>query len=146
MTRKIRKMNKNALADGNFVFRHKRSPWKQVIHKGFVLEFALEISGVAYAIPRLYADEGCLLVVRTPEGDDRRVKIYRHLRFARFVEQLRLVQLTLVYLNRIVAPRIVRKFHHAILSLDERHFVHLVRAVQVTMQGVQRLTVIQRES
>ena len=56
------------------------------------------------------------------------------------------MQLTLMNLNRIVAPCIVRKFHHTILSLDERHFVHLVRAVQMTMQGVHRLTIIQTDA
>lgn len=34
-----------------------------MIHQGFVLKFALEISWVANAIPWLYADEGSLFAV-----------------------------------------------------------------------------------
>lgn len=41
-----------------------------MVHHGLVLEFPLETSGIANAVPRLDTDEGRLLAERTPESDD----------------------------------------------------------------------------
>ena len=59
----------------DFVARHERGSRLQVVHKGLVLELTFEAPRIADpriadTVPRLDADEGCLLAERTPEGDD----------------------------------------------------------------------------
>ena len=54
----------------DFVARHERGSRLQVVHKGLVLELTFEAPRIADAVPRLDANEGCLLAERTPESDD----------------------------------------------------------------------------
>ena len=56
------------------------------------------------------------------------------------------MQLTLVDLDRVVAPGVVRELHHTVFSLYEGHFVHLVRAIEITVQGVHWLLVVKTDT
>ena len=42
-----------------------------MVHVGFVLKLAVVAAMVSQTVPWLYTDKGCLLLIRTPESDDR---------------------------------------------------------------------------
>ena len=97
-----------------------------MVHKGLVLKFSLEISGIANAIPRFYADEGSLFTVWTPEGAYRRLVIHRHSGLTISIHQHSSVSLALVNLHRVVAEEAVADFKNAQssfkrLSTEELH-------------------------
>ena len=117
-----------------------------MIHQRLVLELALETARVADAVPRLDADKGGLLAIRTPEGDDWRAEGDRHLRLAIGPQQFGTVQLALMDLDGVVAPGVVGEFHDAVFGLDEGHLVHLVRAVAVAVECVHRLLVVEADA
>ena len=122
------------LFDGDGVFAHKRCPRLQVVHVGLVLELTFPSSRVAQAIPRLYADEGSLLLIGTPEGDDGALVVYCHSGRAVSVEQACLMRLTVVYLHAVVGKELVVEWDKAILDLVELNLRHLVRAVDIALE------------
>lgn len=75
------------LSDGNRVFTHERGTGLQVVHVGLILELAVVAAMVAQTVPWLDTDKGRLLLVRTPEGDDRTAVVECYGRCAVGVEQ-----------------------------------------------------------
>ena len=80
----------------------------EVIHQGLVLEFAFETAWVANAVPGFDADEGGVLLVGAPKGDDGGAELYGHFSLACLVEQFGTAYLALVDLHAVVAARSVR--------------------------------------
>ena len=66
------------LSDGNGVFTHERGTGLQVVHVGLILELAVVAAMVAQTVPWFDTDKGRLLLVRTPEGDDRTAVVECH--------------------------------------------------------------------
>lgn len=133
-------------ADLDVVARHERGTRLQMVHQRLVAELSLEAARIADAVPRLDTDEGGLLAVRTPKGDDRRAEGERHLRLAIGPQQFGTMQLALVDLDGVVAPGVVGEFHDAVFGLNEGHLVHLMRAVAVAVEGVHRLLVVETDT
>ena len=113
-----------------------------MVHQGLVLELALEVSRVADAVPRFYADERSQFAVWTPEGADRCLVFHRHCRFARGIYQHGTVRLALVNLHRVVAEEVVADFQHTPVSL-QGHLHHVVATVGIALQHIHRLLVVQ---
>ena len=116
-----------------------------MIHQRLVLELTLETTRIANAVPRFDADERCLFAKGTPEGDDRGTEADGDLWLAIGTQQLCTMQLTLVDLDGVVAPGVVRELHDTVFCLYEGHFVHLVRAIEITVQGVHWLLVVKTD-
>ena len=55
------------------------------------------------------------------------------------------MQLTLVHLDGVVAPGVLRELNDAVFSLAKGHFVHRVRAVGIAVQGIHRLLVVKAD-
>ena len=98
------------LADSYGITTHKRGTRQQVVHQGFILELALEASGVAQSIPRLYAYERSLFAVWTPESDNGCLIVHRHCGLTIGIHQHRTMRLTLMNLHRVIAEEVVTKF------------------------------------
>ena len=78
-----------------------------MIHQGLIFELTIEASWVANAIPRLDAHKRRLLAEGAPESDDRRVEGDRHLWLSRLIQQFSAMQLTLMNLDRVIAPSVL---------------------------------------
>ena len=130
------------LADSYGVTTHKRGTRQQVVHQGFILEFALKVSGVTQTIPRLNTYEGSLLAIRTPEGNDRGRLVHRYCRLTSGIHQHSTMGLALMNLHRVVTEEVVAKLQNTHISLQgDLH--HIVAAVSITLQRVHRLLIVQ---
>ena len=117
-----------------------------MVHQGFVLEFAVEATRIANAIPRLDADEGCLLVVGTPEGNDGGAEGDCDLGLSCLVQQFCAMQLALVNLDGVVAPGVVGELHQSVFGFYERYLVHIVRTIEIAVEGIHRLFVVETDA
>ena len=117
----------------------------EMVHEGLVFELALETTGIAQTVPRFDAYEGSLLLVGTPESDDRGAEVDCYYGIACFVEQLGTVYLALVDLHTVVAPRVVAELDDAVFGLYG-DLDHLVRAVDIALQSVERLLVVEADT
>ena len=113
-----------------------------MIHQGLVLELAFEVSWVANAIPRFYADERSLFAVRTPEGADWCLVVYRHSGLASGIHQYGTVRLALVNLHRVVAEEVVADFQNPPVSL-QWYLHHVMATVGIALQCIHRLLAVQ---
>ena len=117
-----------------------------MVHQRLVLELSLEATRITDTIPRLDADEGRLVAVWAPEGNHRGTEGDGHLGLSGLIQQLCTMQLTLMDLDRVVAPGVVGELHQSVLRLHERHLVHLMRTIQVTVKRIHRRFVVQTDT
>jgi hypothetical protein len=75
-----------SLSYDNLVFAHKTGARLKVIHQRLVLELTIEPSRITDAVPWFNADEGSLLAIGTPEGDDRCTEGNSYLRITGFIK------------------------------------------------------------
>jgi hypothetical protein len=117
-----------------------------VVHEGFILELTTEAARITNAVPWLDTDEGCLFAVRTPEGNDGGTEGYSHLWLSCLIENFCTVELTLVDLDGVVAPSVVGELHDTVFGLDERHLIHIVGTIAITVEGIHRLLVVKTDA
>ena len=139
---KNREQNKRNLTNGDGIATHERSTRLQVVHQGLVLELTLEISGVTNAVPGLYADKGSLLAIRTPEGTDGCLVVYRYCWFTIGIQQHGTVCLTIVDFYAVISEKVIRNLHDAHIGI-QRHLHHVMTAVGIALQHVHGLLIIQ---
>ena len=113
-----------------------------MVHQGLVLELTLEISGVTNAVPGLYADKGSLLAIRTPEGTDGCLVVYRYCWFTIGIQQHGTVCLTIVDFYAVISEKVIRNLHDAHIGI-QRHLHHVMTAVGIALQHVHGLLIIQ---
>jgi len=114
-----------------------------VVHVGLVAEFSLIAAGVAEAVPWLDADEGGLLLIGAPEGDDGAAVVEGHGGRAVGVEQACLMGLAVVDLDAVVGEERVVEGDDAVADHVEGYLRHLVGAVDVALQTFQGLLVVE---
>ena len=116
-----------------------------MVHEGFVFELSLETSWVAKTIPWLDADKGCILLERTPEGDDGGAEVDGNLSLASLVEQLGTMHLTLVDLYAVVTPSVVAELDDATLGLYG-NLNHLVGTIDIALQSIEGLLIVEADA
>lgn len=117
-----------------------------MIHEWLIFEFTTETTWIADAVPGFDADERCLLAVWTPKGNNGCTKVNGYLRLTVSTQEFGTVELALVDLDGIVAPGVIGKLHETILCFDEGYFVHLVRAVAVTVKCIHQLSIVETDA
>jgi hypothetical protein len=78
-----------------------------VIHQGLIFELTIEAAWVANAIPRFDTHKRCLFAKGAPKSHDWRVEANRHLWLSRLIQQFGAMQLTLMNLDRVIAPSVL---------------------------------------
>ena len=132
------------LADGDDVLAHERGTGLEVVHEGLVTELTVVATGVTQSVPGFYADEGSLLLVGTPEGDDGTAVVHCDSRRSVEVQQFGTMGLRVMDLHRVVREELVVEDYQALVDAQVG-LCHLVRTVDIALQSNERLVVVQSD-
>ena len=102
--------------DGNDILAHEARSGQEFVHKMLVAEVAVVFGPVVNAIPRLYANKWRLFAVWAPDAHGRGLEIKCYLCFAIGIEQLYVLDLTVVEYHRVVFEALLGERPHPIFG------------------------------